>query len=99
MVDVEAMKINYSKDCVWILENVVWPCVRRSIERLFDQLSESACSALDPLQVTKSGVLTVNAECRRDPKSLFMLVHVHRLVSIIAVRDRKRLHINLSYHA
>jgi len=60
--------------------NCMWPCVLYSIERLFDELSESACSALDPLQVSKSGVLTVNAECRRDPKSLFMLVYVHRLV-------------------
>ena len=66
-----------------------------SIERLFDELSELTCSALDPLQVTKSGVLTVAAECRRDPKSLFALIYINRLVFTAAGRlhmDSKLLH-------
>jgi len=56
------------------------PCVTCSIERLFDELTESACAALDPLQVTKSGVLSVSAECRRDAKSLYTLIYVCRSV-------------------
>jgi len=53
-------------------------CVLCSIERLFDELTESAYLALDPLQVAKSGVVNVSDECQRDPKSLFSLIYVHR---------------------
>ena len=52
-----------------------------SIERLLDELSESACLALDPLQITECGMLTVSAECQSDPKSLFTLIYVQRSVS------------------
>lgn len=53
-----------------------------SIERLFDELCASACLAMDPLQVTKCGTLTVTPECQRDPKSLFTLIYVRRSVFI-----------------
>ena len=59
---------------------IVVACVLRSVERLFDELSELACLALDPLQVTKSGMLTVTAECGCDAKSLFTLIYVRRSV-------------------
>ena len=70
------------------------PRVLCSIERLFDELSESACSALDPLQVSKSGILTVNAECRRDAKSLFALVYIHRFVSSLLSTTVKIIYID-----
>ena len=57
---------------------IVCVCVLCSIERLFDELTESAYLALDPLQVAKSGVVNVSDECQRDPKSLFSLIYVHR---------------------
>ncbi|XP_050966834.1 gametogenetin-binding protein 2 [Labeo rohita] len=55
------------------------PCVgcRRSVERLFSQLTDSGYFALEPLTVGSSGVLSVTRACLADPRKLYTLFYVH----------------------
>ncbi|XP_051552341.1 gametogenetin-binding protein 2-like [Myxocyprinus asiaticus] len=55
------------------------PCVgcRRSVERLFSQLTDSGYFALEPLTVGSSGVLSVTQACLTDPRKLYTLFYVH----------------------
>ncbi|NP_001073430.2 gametogenetin-binding protein 2 isoform X2 [Danio rerio] len=55
------------------------PCVgcRRSVERLFSQLTDSGYFALEPLTVGSSGVLSVTRACITDPRKLYTLFYVH----------------------
>ncbi|XP_056601488.1 gametogenetin-binding protein 2 isoform X2 [Triplophysa dalaica] len=57
------------------------PCVgcRRSVERLFSQLTDSGHFALEPLTLGSSGVLSVTRTCLTDPRKLYMLFYVHGL--------------------
>ncbi|KAB5522423.1 hypothetical protein PHYPO_G00159370 [Pangasianodon hypophthalmus] len=55
------------------------PCVgcRRSVERLFAQLTDSGYFALEPLTVGSAGVLSVARACLADPRKLYTLFYVH----------------------
>ncbi|XP_062844304.1 gametogenetin-binding protein 2 isoform X2 [Trichomycterus rosablanca] len=55
------------------------PCVgcRRSVERLFSQLTDSGYFALEPLTVGSAGVLSVARACLADPRKLYTLFYVH----------------------
>ncbi|KAG9281698.1 gametogenetin-binding protein 2 isoform X3 [Astyanax mexicanus] len=55
------------------------PCVgcRRSVERLFSQLTDSGYFALEPLTVGSAGVLSVTRACLTDPRKLYALFYVH----------------------
>ncbi|XP_076867798.1 gametogenetin-binding protein 2 isoform X2 [Brachyhypopomus gauderio] len=55
------------------------PCVgcRRSVERLFSQLTDSGYFALEPLTVGSAGVLSVTRACLADPRKLYALFYVH----------------------
>ncbi|KAL7838116.1 hypothetical protein AOLI_G00265200 [Acnodon oligacanthus] len=55
------------------------PCVgcRRSVERLFSQLTDSGYFALEPLTVGSAGVLSVTRACLADPRKLYTLFYVH----------------------
>ncbi|XP_035383474.1 gametogenetin-binding protein 2 isoform X1 [Electrophorus electricus] len=55
------------------------PCVgcRRSVERLFSQLSDSGYLALEPLTVGSASVLSVTRACLADPRKLYALFYVH----------------------
>nr|XP_055054135.1 gametogenetin-binding protein 2 isoform X1 [Misgurnus anguillicaudatus]XP_055054136.1 gametogenetin-binding protein 2 isoform X1 [Misgurnus anguillicaudatus] len=55
------------------------PCVgcRRSVERLFSQLTDSGHFALEPLTLGSSGVLSVTRACITDPRKLYALFYVH----------------------
>ncbi|KAI4879644.1 hypothetical protein NFI96_016149 [Prochilodus magdalenae] len=55
------------------------PCVgcRRSVERLFSQLTDSGYFALEPLTVGSAGVLSVTRACLADPCKLYTLFYVH----------------------
>lgn len=55
------------------------PCVgcRRSVERLFSQLTDSGYFALEPLTVASAGVLSVTRACLSDPRKLYTLFYVH----------------------
>ncbi|KAL3856777.1 hypothetical protein ACJMK2_011495 [Sinanodonta woodiana] len=74
------------KDIMNLLTHDV-PCVgcRRSVERLFNQLVQSKLLALDPLLITKSGVMSVNRNLLFDPRALYSLFYIHgaRLNSLI----------------
>lgn len=48
-----------------------------SVERLFSQLVEGQHSALEPLIITRKGVLSVNREFLFDPKALYALFYIH----------------------
>uniref|UniRef100_K1S3Z7 Gametogenetin-binding protein 2 n=1 Tax=Magallana gigas TaxID=29159 RepID=K1S3Z7_MAGGI len=67
-----------SQDILNMLAHMV-PCVgcRRSVERLFSQLVEGQHSALEPLIITRKGVLSVNREFLFDPKALYALFYIH----------------------
>ena len=51
-----------------------------SVERLFTQLVEGQHSALEPLIITRKGVLSVNREFLFDPKALYALFYIHGYV-------------------
>lgn len=55
------------------------PCVgcRRSVERLFSQLTDSGYFALEPLTVSSAGVLSVTRACLTDPCKLYTLFYIH----------------------
>lgn len=55
------------------------PCVgcRRSVERLFAQLTDSGYFALEPLTVSSAGVLSIARTCLSDPRKLYTLFYVH----------------------
>lgn len=55
------------------------PCVgcRKSMERLYEQLMESGHATLDPLVVTKNGVLSVCRNFLFDVKAVYALFYVH----------------------
>lgn len=48
-----------------------------SVERLFSQLVEGQHSALEPLIITRKGVMSVNREFLFDPKALYALFYIH----------------------
>lgn len=55
------------------------PCVgcRRSVERLFAQLTDSGYFALEPLTVGSAGVLSITRACLADPLKLYTLFYIH----------------------
>lgn len=67
-----------SKDIMNLLTHLV-PCVgcRRSVERLFNQLVLSQHPALEPLIITRSGVMSINRNYLFDPRALFSLFYIH----------------------
>ncbi|CAC5394332.1 Gametogenetin-binding protein 2 [Mytilus coruscus] len=75
-----------SKDIMNLLTHMV-PCVgcRRSVERLFNDLVESQHTALEPLIITRRGVLSVNRDSLFDPKALYALFYIHgsKLTSVM----------------
>ncbi|CAH0381297.1 unnamed protein product [Bemisia tabaci] len=81
------------KDLLDILSQTI-PCVgcRRSVERLFYQLTASGHPALDPLVVTVDGILTIQDDHLAWPQVLCTLLHGHstRLNSLAACWPRSR---------
>ncbi|XP_074640897.1 gametogenetin-binding protein 2-like isoform X2 [Tubulanus polymorphus] len=63
---------------VYSLLAQIMPCVgcRRSVERLFNQLVESGNPAVEPLVITKGGVLTINKKDIFDSQAIFKLLYV-----------------------
>lgn len=57
--------------------NTFYMYVIYSVERLFSQLVEGQHSALEPLIITRKGVLSVNREFLFDPKALYALFYIH----------------------
>lgn len=55
------------------------PCVgcRKSVERLFKQVSESGHPALEPLVITKTSGLSIERNVLFEPKALYALFYIH----------------------
>ncbi|CAB0016885.1 unnamed protein product [Nesidiocoris tenuis] len=55
------------------------PCVgcRRSVERLYEQLRKSGHPALEPLQITPDGTLTIKDDHFQGPRLVCTLLHNH----------------------
>ncbi|XP_012277942.1 gametogenetin-binding protein 2-like isoform X2 [Orussus abietinus] len=79
------------KDTLTILDQAV-PCVgcRRSVERLFYDLSKSGHPALDPLIVTSEGMLTVKDDILESPRLLCTMLQGHRLNGLVERQPRSK---------
>lgn len=73
----EAFQVNY-KHLQDILDQTI-PCIgcRKSVERVFSELSQSSYPALSPLIITEDGILTIQEEYLTWPNHLCSLLHGH----------------------
>ncbi|XP_015121952.1 gametogenetin-binding protein 2-like [Diachasma alloeum] len=81
------------KDMLDILRQAV-PCVgcRRSVERLFYDVMTSGHQALDPLIVTKDGMITLSDEVLESPRLLCTMLQGHssRLNALLEKQPRSK---------
>lgn len=68
------------------------PCVgcRRSVERLFYQLMLSGHPTLDPVVITKKGVLTVNEDRMKNAQAVCTLLHKHNILLNSLLENQSR---------
>ncbi|KAL1451783.1 hypothetical protein WDU94_006129 [Cyamophila willieti] len=73
----QAFQVTY-KHCSDILDQTI-PCIgcRKSVERVFTDLSQSGYPALSPLVITQDGVLTIQQDYLTWPNHLCSLLHGH----------------------
>ncbi|XP_044734525.1 gametogenetin-binding protein 2-like [Chrysoperla carnea] len=76
-----------------VLDQAV-PCVgcRRSVERLFFQILRSGFPTLDPIIITKGGILTIREDKIKNPQVLCNLFHGHatRLNNLVDSQPRSK---------
>ncbi|XP_014615270.1 PREDICTED: gametogenetin-binding protein 2-like [Polistes canadensis] len=81
------------KDILSILGHAV-PCVgcRRSVERLFSELSKSGHPALDPLIITPDGLVSINDDMLQSPQLLCTMLQGHsaRLNNLVEKQPRNK---------
>ncbi|XP_012529063.1 gametogenetin-binding protein 2-like isoform X2 [Monomorium pharaonis] len=96
VLTVEEIKTSLEVTCKKIIDilNEAEPCVgcRRSVERLFYDLMKSGHPALDPLVITRNGVLSVKDDVLKSPQQLCTLLHGHsaRLNNLMEKQQRNR---------
>uniref|UniRef100_A0A8D8S9N0 Gametogenetin-binding protein 2 n=1 Tax=Cacopsylla melanoneura TaxID=428564 RepID=A0A8D8S9N0_9HEMI len=73
----QAFQVTY-RHCSDILDQTI-PCIgcRKSVERVFFDLSQSGYPALSPLVITQDGVLTIQQDYLAWPNHLCSLLHGH----------------------
>ncbi|KAI5720647.1 hypothetical protein M8J77_009955 [Diaphorina citri] len=73
----QAFQVTY-KHCLDILNQTI-PCIgcRKSVERVFTDLSQSGYPALSPLVITPDGILTIQQDYLKWPNHLCSLLHGH----------------------
>uniref|UniRef100_A0A8D8PUF6 Gametogenetin-binding protein 2 n=1 Tax=Cacopsylla melanoneura TaxID=428564 RepID=A0A8D8PUF6_9HEMI len=73
----QAFQVTY-RHCSDILDQTI-PCIgcRKSVERVFYDLSQSGYPALSPLVITQDGVLTIQQDYLAWPNHLCSLLHGH----------------------
>ncbi|XP_011156996.1 gametogenetin-binding protein 2-like isoform X2 [Solenopsis invicta] len=96
VLTIEEIKASLEVTCKKIIDilNEAEPCVgcRRSVERLFYELMKSGHPALDPLVITRNGLLSVKDDVLKSPQQLCTLLHGHstRLNNLMEKQQRNR---------